>query len=144
MKKIILLLLVLLVYSFGYSQEFGKYKIENAITYNNNTLFATNKWYKNKEGSFCLKKYNQTPIGIKNAISDTKSILYSNDVKFSDPFIDDSFLSSIVTGIEDYEMLNITIKQESSVVSKQWRIPGSIYVALNLKNEKYEITVFKL
>lgn len=142
MKKIILLLLF--VPLIGFSQEFGNYKIEKALLYNNNTVFVSNQWYKDEEGKFCIKKYNKTPIGIKNAMSDVKTILYSNKVDFNSPFIDDTYLSSIVKNIEDYEILNIEIKSENSEVNKQWRISDYNYLVLRLKKEGYEINLFRL
>ena len=143
MKKIVLITLIL-ISSIAYSQEFGNYKVEKAIIYNNNTKFNFNQWYKNTDGSFCLKHYSQTPIGIKNAVSDVKSILFANKTDFENTLVDSSFLSAIVKDIEDYEMLNITIGSESSEVYKNWRISEYRYLTLSLKKNSYEINLLAL
>ena len=143
MKKIILITLIL-ISSITYSQEFGNYKVENAIIYNNNTKFNFNQWYKDKEGDFCLKYYSQTPIGIKTALSDVKSILFANKTNFENAIVDSSYLSSLVKDLNDYEMLNISISSESSEVYKNWRISENKYLTLTLKKDSYVINLLVL
>lgn len=140
MKKIILLLLF--VSSFSYSQDFGIYKVENYKIFPKENA-KNNQWYSFEEGkTFYIKYYNITPIGIKNAVSDINEILRVNSLKFDSAF-DSSFLSSIVKDIYDYEMLNITIGNESSEVKKSWYINRTETLTLLLKKDDYEISIYK-
>lgn len=139
------MLLICLLFSLNvFCQNFGDYKVEKATVYSNNTKFINNEWYKNEDGSFYLKIYSKTPIGIKNAITDTNAILNRNKVSFDSTLADSTYLSSLVKDINDYEMLNISISSESSEVYKNWRISDYQYLTLSLKKDSYEINLLSL
>lgn len=140
MKKIMLLLLF--VPLIGFSQDFGNYKVEEHKP-EPKTGLVKNQWYKSSGGSF-IQYFNQTPIGIKNAISEIKSILLSNKIKIEEPSLDSTYLSSIVKDFYDYEMLNISISNESSEVYQSWDIDRKSFLVLNLKKDSYYIMILSL
>lgn len=140
MKKIILLLCF--IPFIGFSQEFGIYKVDNPIIMPDKGV-KNNQWYKFKnDNNFYIKYFNRTPIGIKNAIEEVKYILAENKLNFNDA-IDKSFFSAIVTDIYDYEMLNISIADESSEVSKSWYIDRLNTLLLSFKKDEYQIMIYK-
>jgi len=138
MKKNLSLLLLFISLNC-FSQTFGKYEIENYKVYNNNTLFESDVWYSSEDKNFCFKLFNKTPIGIKKLIEETEYILLKNSIDFNSTFIDKTFLSSVVKDIKDYEMLNISISQDSSIVEKQWRISPSTYLTIYISKDNYKI-----
>lgn len=141
MKKIILVLL-LFVPIISFCQDFGNYKVENyKIAPDKGSL--NNQWYIFKSGGF-YKDFNKTPIGIKNAISDIKSILLVNKIKIEEPTLNTTYLSSIVKDLYDYEMLNISISNESSEVYQSWDIDRKQFLILTLKKDSYNIMILIL
>ena len=140
MKKIVFALL--LCASFGYAQDFGIYKVEDSKVEPIKGVLK-NQWYSFKSGGGFFKTYTNTPIGIKKAISDIRFILGENKIKF-DSCLDSSFFSSVVKDIDDYEMLNITINNESSEVKKTWDINRKQFLMLVLEKGNYSVTILQI
>ena len=143
MKKIILFAFLFISVN-SISQEFGKFTIDNYTIYNNKTIFKNDVWYTTEDKRFCFKLFNQTPIGIKKLIDEVEYILLKNSADFESTFIDKSYLSSSVKDIKDYEMLNFTINQESSIIEKQWMLSSSTYLTVTISKEHYKIILLKL
>lgn len=141
MKKIIFILCFIPL--IGFSQDFGNFKVED-FKKELEKGTVNNQWYEFKSGGGFYKYFNKTPIGIKNAISEIKTILLSNKLRIENPSMDSSYLSSLVKDIYDYEMLNITISNENSEITKTWDIERKQFLMLNLKSDKYSIVILKL
>lgn len=137
-----LFLCFLLINCNLYSQAYGKTKIQSTIP-KDKQILKYNQWYSNNDYTYSFKPFSQSAIGIKSALSEVRKILSDNNVNFDPPLVDESFLSSLVTGVDDYEMLNISIKNESSEVDKSWQISEFDYVILSLKIDGYKVSLFK-
>lgn len=137
MKKIILLLLFisLNVYSQE-TQEIGTYKL-NFKEFKGNASFGT--WYKMSAESFAVK-FSLTTIGAKNCIETTEALLSGNNIEFSKPQKDKSYLSSIVKDLHDYETLSLTLNTENSVVDYIW-FSEKYFVILKMDKDSYTIAV---
>lgn len=137
MKKLFLLLL--LVSSLGFSQSFCNYKFENVKEWPTPKSFKNYQWYSLTETSY-IYSLNQTPIGIKKGVEHLEVILRKNHLDINNPSINKNFLSSIVKNIFDYELLNITVLDESSSVRMSWFCDKSV-ISFTLEKESYSISV---
>ena len=140
MKK----LFVLVVFSsfLGFSQEFCNYKLENVKEWPTPKTFKNQQWYSLSETSFAYA-LNQTPIGIKKGIEYLESILKANNLDIKNPNVNKNYLSSVVKNIYDYELLNITINDESSQVRMSWYCEKGV-ISISLEKNNYSITVINL
>ena len=138
MKKIILLLLVS---SFGFAQGIGKTKITVDKTEKNYNPKTDNELWVEFTTSYMMT-FNQNSIGIKHAFEKVKGILLENNLDFNKPLVNNNYLSTAVRNLDDYELLNITVKDGSSEVRMIWEINGKI-IAISLSDKNYFITISK-
>ena len=142
MKKIVLLIL-LMAFSLGYSQNdsIGNWKFQYNECPKKNQEMKNNEWYKLNDQIYTMT-FSKSPIGIKNSIEKTESILLDNNFDFKLPSIENSFLSNLVKSIHDYETLDLTIKNEMSEVVKYW-VNSKYSIILNLNKQEYVISIIK-
>lgn len=139
MKKISVLILLFLFCS-SYAQEFGATKInveKKSSDYNE----GDHEIWIDFSNSYIMT-FKQNPVGIKKAFTILKRILSENDLNFETPSVDDVYLSSLVSSIYDYEILDLTIRQGSSEVKKIWELNGKL-IAISLIEKSYFITIKK-
>ena len=142
MKKFILLLFLLTSF-LGYSQNdsIGNWKFQYNEWPKKNQEMKNNEWYKLNDQIYTMT-FSKSPIGIKNSIEITESILLDNNFDFKLPSIENSFLSNLVKNIHDYETLDLTIKNEMSEVVKYW-VNSKYSIILNLNKQEYVISIIK-
>lgn len=141
MKKIILLLLLLGCTFNSFGQQIGKTKIEVEGQFDKVDLDDFyNKWIES-ETSYIIN-FKKNPIGIKNAVEKMKSILYYNNLSFTNPEINSNYLASYVKNIEDYESLDSSIYAGSSEVRMSWFVNDKA-LTLVLKDSHYWIICSK-
>jgi hypothetical protein len=125
----LLITISILLLSLSSKSQFIEYDYQSAVSVPQNTTnfkFAYEKWYKEinyinkKKYITYTKMFDDTPIGIKNALKLVRQICQKNNLNFEDPIIDDSYLSSLVNGLDDYEKLDLTISYGYSEISKKW------------------------
>jgi hypothetical protein len=138
MKKI---LFIFLITTSMFGQEFGVTKINVERKMTNYNPDKDNEIWIDFTTAYMMT-FKQNPIGIKKAFSTLKTILSDNNLSFDLPTVEDSFLSAAVTDLQDFEMLDITIRQGSSEVRKIWELNGKI-IAISLIEKSYFITIKK-
>lgn len=140
MKKIILLF-VFLISGFVYSQNFGVTSIKVEKTESNVDVDKDLEVWVDL-GNAYIMSFPKNAIGIKKLISLTKSILRENNLNFEKPSVDDSYISSVVDGIYDYEMLHISIKNGSSEIKKIWLLEKQLF-GITLNDKSYFVLIKK-
>jgi hypothetical protein len=137
MKKIILLLFLVTTSVFSQeTKQIGTYKL-NYEKFKGKPSFGT--WYEMTEDTFVIKQ-NISTIGAKNCIELTEEILKALNVDFAKPLSNKTYLSSIVKNIHDYEILNLTIGTEDSVVEYIW-LSEKYVISLHLKKDLYTVAI---
>ena len=141
MKKLLFLLLFVSYFSFSQENKIGNYKFDYKKLPENKELKENEVWFELMKDAYVMN-FSKSPIGIKRAIEKLKIVLENNNFDFKSPSIDKSYISDLVESIYDYEMLNISIQNESSEIKNIWANKEYLFV-LTLSKDKYTIAIMK-
>lgn len=141
MKKILLLFLFVSSLAFSQNETIGLYEFSYEKLPENNLLKKNEVWYQLMKDTYVMS-FSKSPIGIKRAIEKMKIVLEKNQFEFKSPTIDKSYISDIVESIYDYEILNITIQNESSEIKNIWANKEYLFI-ITLDKDKYTISIMK-
>lgn len=141
MKKILLLFVFISSFAFSQKETIGFYEFTYEELPENNLLKKNEVWYQLMKDAYVMN-FSKSPIGIKRAIEKMKIVLEKNQFDFKNPTIDKSYISDVVESIYDYEMLNITIHNESSEIKNIWANKEYLFI-ITLDKDKYTISIMK-
>jgi hypothetical protein len=90
-------------------------------------------------GAYCIT-YPLAPIGLQHCLVKIKSLLPQNNLVFSKPHKDRSFLDPKVNpDLEDYVSLHASLQAQTSEINRTWELQDGWYISLNLTLNAYTI-----
>jgi hypothetical protein len=82
-------------------------------------VVLTGKWFNSGVKQDMLIASSST-VGYAKVYRELKKALDFYGLQFDEPALDESVISSLCKSLEDFEMMNLTIRTESSEIKKFW------------------------
>lgn len=90
-------------------------------------------------GAYCIT-YPLAPIGLQHCMDKLKSLLIQNNLTWSNPHMDKSFVAANVNpDAADYMNLHASLQAQTSEVNRTWALRDGWYISLNLTVNAYTI-----
>lgn len=153
MKYIFTTYFIFLSILFTHSQSIIFPSLNTAIKFEESKTadIEYEKWYLRNASDYVML-FKQNTIGVKKAIELTRDICIYNNLEFSSPNSDNSYLASYIKSITDYEALNTSVGVGGSIVEMRWikskydestKNYINYVLELNLDEKKNSIKIFQ-